>query len=382
MKLLAIRYRITTVTPEKTLSTLIRSGIDFSLPRREEDGFSFSSSIFSKRSVLKWCKEVNCPVTYGFEGVITPIFALKKRPGIIFGGLLAFFLIYLSTFFVWSVRIEGNESISDGEIVRLLDQCGFREGILKSSVDVNEIQNLALARFHQLSFLSINLHGMVADVEVHERITSPKAVDESAPYNLIADWDGVILSSVVLEGQSLFQVGDTVYKGQLLVSGLVDSTSGITNIRHARGKVFARTSRTLTFEIPLEVIEPQYTRVEEARGIRVLGHSFCRRLGNDEGNYDIEVEEKEARILSILLPFTLEKRVARYYEETKTVLSYAEAEERAFEEYGRFISTELDSAQIVEEIFSTKETDVSLILTAEVTAIENIAKEKKIEVME
>lgn len=382
MKFLAIRYTVTTPCPEKTLSQLIKSGIDFSLPHREEEGFSFSSSMTSKKRVLKWGNDVNCPISYCFEGVVTPIFALKKRPGIIFGGLLAFFLIYLSTFFVWSVRIEGNRELSDGEIIRLLSECGFREGVLKASVDVNEIQNTALARCHELSFLSINLHGMVADVEVHERITSPKAVDEVAPYNLVADWDGVILSAVVLEGQSFFQAGDTVYKGQLLVSGLVDSTSGKTNLRHARGKVFARTSRTLTFEIPLENTEPQYTHTEEAHGIRLLGHSFCKRLGNSEGNYDLEVEEEEVRVLGILLPVKLEKRIARYYEERTTVLSYEEAEERAYEEYRRFISTELDSATITEEIFSIEETESSLILTAEVTAIENIAKEKKIEVTE
>ena len=66
----------------------------------------------------------------------------------------------------------------------------------------------------------------------------------------------------------------------------------------------------------------------------------------------------------------------------ETTLRQNPNHEKAREEYRSYISTELDSATILEENFSVSENETSLILTAEVTAIENIASEKKIEVTE
>ncbi len=382
MKLLSVRYRVKTPCPEKTLSSLISTDIPFSSPTREGDGFSFTSSLSSKKAVLQWSREANCTVSGTYDGIIAPILKLKHRPGIIFGTVLSLFLIYLSTFYVWSVRIEGNGNLDKREIIQLLKECGFGEGTRKSSVDVNEIQNTALARCHELSFLSINVHGLVADVEVHERITSPKAVDEKAPYNLVADYDGVVVSSVVLDGMSLFKTGDTVFKGQLLVSGLVDSTSGVTNIRHARGKVYARTVRTLTFTVPYEVTERLYVGEEVHNGIRILGHSLYQKPKNQNTDFETTLTEREVRLFGLLLPITKEIRCTKYFETKTVLLSPKEAEQRAYEEYESYISTELDSATVVDEVFKVIENEAALILTAEVTAIENIATEKKIEITE
>lgn len=382
MRLLCLRHSVRTVTPEATLSSLIRSGVDFSSPARSEEGFTFLSGVLLRKSVREWARAEGVSISTELYGLFSPIFALKRRPGIIFGTILSLFLIYLSTFYVWSVRIEGNSSLSDGDIVKLLRECGFGEGTRKDSVDVNELQNTALARCHELSFLSVNIHGMVADVVVHERQTSQKAVDGNAPYNLVADTDGVVVSSLVLDGQNAFQVGDTVYKGQLLVSGIVDSTSGEVRVRHARGKVYARTSRELTFEVPLCQTEKRYFREDEIKGIRVLGKSLYIPPRDTSGAWDMVIEEKEVRIAGLSLPLTYEVRRVKHYTEESMMLTPAEAEARAMEEYRRYVSTELDSAEILKETFSTEEREDRIILTAEVSAIENIATEKKFEITE
>lgn len=382
MRVLYLRYRVRAESPERALSSLIRCGVAFSSPTREEDGFSFSASLFSRRGIRSWAESDGLDISSELRGLFQPIIALKRRFGIIFGTILSLFLIYLSTFYVWSVKIEGNSSLSDGDVVRLLQECGFGEGTRKASVDVNELQNTALARCHELSFLSVNIHGMVADVVVHERQTSAKAVDGTAPYNLVADTDGVVVSSLVLDGHSDFRVGDTVYKGQLLVSGIVDSTSGEVRVRHARGKVYARTDRELTFEIPLCQTEKKYIREDEIKGVRVLGKSLYIPPRETSGEWDMETEEKEIRIAGLSLPLTYEIRRVKHYVEETVTLTPAEAEERAMEEYMRYISTELDSAEILKETFSTEERDGRIILTAEVSAIENIAIEKKFEITE
>jgi len=373
-------WHIKSDTPEKTFTRLIMSDIDFTHPRYKEGEVTFETSIFSVKKIKKWAEKEKIAITLTYEGTLNKLSFLKKRKGLIFGVLFSLFLIYLSTFYVWSVRIEGNETLTDFEIIKLLEECGFHEGINKREVDVNEIQNTALSRCHEISFLSINVHGMVADVVVHERQVAKKENDTTGAYNLVADFDGVIVSSLVLEGKAMFETGNTVLKGELLVSGIIDSVAGDSRLTHAKGKVFARTSRTLTFDVPLSTFEKRYIKEESAVALRVLGKRFGKKLGDESGDYDLVVVEEDLTFLGVTFPCKLERRHALYYNTEKTELDSDKAEKIAYDEYHRYILTELDSATILEEEFHTEEHDGFLRLTALVTAIENIATEKKIEI--
>ena len=90
MRLVYFRYRLKTPIPEKMLSSLIRSGLPFSSPVKEEDGLSFSTGIFVRRSVRNWAKREKLDVSCELCGLFQPILALKHRPGIIFGTILSY----------------------------------------------------------------------------------------------------------------------------------------------------------------------------------------------------------------------------------------------------------------------------------------------------
>lgn len=374
------RYTLHTDKRERTLTSLINSGIDFSSPKREEKGISFSASFFSKKRITHFAKKKNLPLSYRAEGLLSRLSFLKRRPGLIFGGILSFFLIYLSTFYVWSVRIEGNEELSDAHIIKVMEESGFSEGVKKSAVNINELQNEVLQRCHELSFFSVNVHGMVADVVVHERRTVANPTERNLPYNLVADMDGVVVSSVILDGQTMFKIGDTVAKGELLVSGIVDSTSEGFRLRQAEGKVYAKTFRTLEFSLPFEYFEKRLIKEEKSKKIRILGHSIGKSVGDDSGSYDITVSEREARLLGIPLPFKVEEHTASYYENEKSILSPLEARASLLDDYKRYLSTELDSGTVVSESLAFLEDEEKMTLTAEVVAIENIAVKQKINI--
>ncbi len=381
MRLIGYRCIVKTPSREKIFSTLVKSNIVFSKARQESDGFSFSVGLKSKKKVLAWSTRVECPAEIELEGVFVPILSLKNRFGIIFALFLSLFLIILSTFFVWSVRIEGNETVPDEKIISLLKESGFYEGVRKGIVDTDSVENEVLNRCHEISFLSINVHGMVADVVVHERISSAKPESELRVFDLVADCDGVIVSSTVFGGQKLFSDGDTVVKGQLLVAGLTENSLGGILPIHSSGKIYARTSRTLTFKIPLKFTEHQTDFIEAYPGVRVLGHSFHHSLP-DGGKYNITLFEEPIRIFGLETPFTKEVRTVEYYDEAVSYLTDAQAEALAFSEYERYISTEIDSASVVKEEFVTENDGECFVLTVEIDAIENIAKEKKIEITE
>ncbi len=370
------RYKIKSEKPEKTLTALLNSPLDFSRVKREEDGVSFCASFFYRKKI----KALFGDVSYQNKGLISRLFFLKKRLGLLFGALLGIFLIYLSTFYVWSVRIEGNEELEDEKIERILYECGFHEGVKKSLIDVNALQNEVLSRCHELSFCSVNIHGMTADVVVHERVTVREPTERDIPYNLVSDADGVILSFVILDGQRMFEVGDTVTRGQLLVSGIIDSTSEGYRLRQAEGKVWAKTYRTLNFSIPLKSRERILVGEEYSTRLSVLGHSIGRGVGKKGGDCDIELVSEPFRLFGVLFPIKKESLKASYYSFEECEISEDEAKERLILDYKKYLSTELDSGEVAEEEFFFEVREDEMCLRVELTARENIAVKEKIKI--
>lgn len=368
------RYKIKSEKPDRTLTALFKSGIDFSSPKKEEEGVSFSASFFKKKRI----RELFGEVEYQNKGIVSRLFFLKERKGLLFGSLFALFLIYLSTFFVWSVKIEGNEDISSEEIERLLFECGFYEGVRKSEIEVNEVQNEMLLRCHELSFASINIHGMTADVVVHERKRS--STPDPTPCNLVADADGIILSFVILDGQKMFEVGNTVVKGELLVSGIIDSAREGYRLTNADGKVFAKTFRTLDFFHPVTSLEREAVSEECFTRASILGKKFGKKAGGLGSDFDIEVENAPLILFGIELPARKESVKVTYFEARERVFGDEELKEILTEEYRKYLSTELDSGEILEEEFTFEVKDGMAHLSVSLVATENIAVKEKIKI--
>lgn len=183
---------------------------------------------------------------------------LKKRPGLVAGMLLLVFLTISSTFFVWQIRVEGNEKLSERAISEMLLKAGLYEGIPKRQVNVRSIVNKVLINEDELSWLSINLDGTVAHVEIKEAKIG-KSHDKKENVNLVASHNGIIMRVDALEGQSKVASGDAVEKGSLLISAFVDKRTGGSLLRGARGYVWAKTDREYKVFVPLEYVEKEYS---------------------------------------------------------------------------------------------------------------------------
>ena len=74
----------------------------------------------------------------------------------------------LSSMFVWEIRVEGNEKLSDERVVEMLKKAGFHEGVLKKRVDVKKVTDRLLINEDEVSWMAINFDGNIAHVEMKE----------------------------------------------------------------------------------------------------------------------------------------------------------------------------------------------------------------------
>ena len=197
-------------------------------------------------------------------------FRLRRlRKGLVVGSMLFCLLLWQLSGGIWVIRVEGNRTVSDAEILQVLEPLGVRIGGRFSAVDIPTLQLTALQRLPKLGWLTVNQSGSVLTVMVNEKAPTVP-VEETDPANVVAARDGVIVSLTVTGGQAVVKVGDAVTKGSLLISGVTDSPVGPL-LRRAGGKVVARTTVTLTATVPFTESVTVQREALRQRSLTVFG---------------------------------------------------------------------------------------------------------------
>lgn len=178
------------------------------------------------------------------SGLCFQIKKYKKRFGFLIGVIVfAMILIFLSNY-VWIINVEGNNIISTQEIINSCKKLGIYEGINKNKINNKyDAQRLLLIQ-DGIAWCSMNTEGSVLTVNLSEtRISDEKERED--PSNIKAAIDGKIKKIDIASGNVVVKVGDTVSKGDILVSGIVENMSS-TLFVHSDGEIIAETKRVFS----------------------------------------------------------------------------------------------------------------------------------------
>lgn len=151
------------------------------------------------------------------KGTLFLVFFGKRRKGLLLGILLFCLALYSFSAVIWSINVEGNLQVSKGEIVSVLEKYGVKRGTLKKNLDLQELERALVLELEGLSWVGINMRGVYLQIQVAERLQEP--APEAERLDLVASKDGLISDILVLAGQAEVEEGETVSKGQLLISG-------------------------------------------------------------------------------------------------------------------------------------------------------------------
>ena len=183
----------------------------------------------------------------------------KKRYALVFGAVLCAALFWALTSFLWIVDINGNESITKAEVLDALGEAGIKKGVYMKNINTDKAVNSLRIKLDRLAWVGIEKSGSKLIVSVKERTLGPPVVDKDTPVNLVATKDGIIRKLIVASGNTVVKLGDTVSKGDLLVSGLFSTETGESRYVHSKGRVFARTFYEKRENLSLFKEEKTYT---------------------------------------------------------------------------------------------------------------------------
>lgn len=303
----------------------------------------------------------------------------KKRWGLMSGAVIIIALLILSGSHVWDIRISGNSTLTAAQVKAELASKGFEIGSKIGKTDVDEITNAVLIDSEKISWMSINFRGNVAYVQIREK-TTPDSSDINerlSNANIVAGRDGVIEYLEVMRGSAAVKEGDSVRRGELLISGITESTHGEYRTEHALGRVYAITNHSFSIKIPLqydkkELSEPLCTK----KTIKFFSKNInIFRKGGNLGASCVKIEEENSFSPFGLppLPISIVTELSLEYETISARRTEKEASELAFFELEKLILAELSGADLLRKTISTEMTEKEFLLKCDIICSENIA---------
>ena len=185
------------------------------------------------------------------RGIIFKLLEYKRRLGIIMGTILACALIFYFSNTVLVIEVYGNESMSDRQIISVLNDYGIAIGKFIPALDIRRCERQIITAFDKFSWIGIRSSGCRILVEVSERVEAPEMVATSVPCNIISAKDAQIVDiKNVHMGMLVPMLNDGVKKGDLLISGTVDGKLDHDYYVHAMGEIIGRYDEEITFFQP------------------------------------------------------------------------------------------------------------------------------------
>ncbi len=306
---------------------------------------------------------------------------LLSRPGMIAGIAAGLLILILGNSVLWDVRVAENEAVETAEVKALLAEYGIKPGAWLSRIDVGDIQTRIEHDSDEIAWISINVIGTVAYVEVIPEVNAtPEDVGEGDGANLVAARDGVIVGYELIAGEPTVEIGRTVRKGELIASGLYDSERFGFRATHSKGSVFARTEYLFEAEIPYEytVREAQSSEISE---ISIIFFSFRQKFFKKGGFSGTKYDKIYSDIYiyssgDATIPIGLSVTRVPIFAERAAKRTPAEAVDIAYFEINRKILASIPEAEILSKSFSGGENSdgTAYRLECRVECIDDIAE--------
>lgn len=311
-----------------------------------EDGYEFNISRKAFMELEPILEKTNTHIKI-VDKVGLPFFLYRyrKRKLFVLGLFLCLGLLFAMTRFVWDIHIVGAYTYSKEEVTKYIEENYLKIGCLKTQVNCAKMEEELREHYDNIAWISCELVGTRLTIKMKESIRQEDEVESDKPCDIVALKDGTIMSIITRNGTPLVKVGDTVKKGDILISGTVniydDAQQVIeTDYVGSKGDIYAQTKYSYNNSFPLRFYEKKYTGNEKKyitiKAFRQELTPYIPKISYS--SYDT-VSEINQMLLghTYYLPFTMTVNTVREYKPTAKTYNKTEAEERAKELLDKFL---------------------------------------------
>jgi similar to stage IV sporulation protein len=375
-----VRVRVTSGFPERVLNLCGARGLTFwDVCWVSPTEFACSMTRRDYRALRQAAGRLDCTLTAERRTGAPYFLARFRRRYVLVGGaMFCAVALLFGSFFIWDFQIEGNSSVTDEAILRCLERNGVRLGTFGFAINSEDLRNHALLEMPELVWITVNVSGCQAQVQVRERLPSPERVDRRTPQNVVARRAGVVLKITALSGQRRVLAGTTVEQGQLLISGVEDADPFGARLKAGMGTVTARTWYTLTVPVPLTEGRKAYTGEEKQGWSLIFGTHRIKLYGSSSyslADCDKIISRKQLRLFGIALPLTVERETWRFFAQETAELTPQTAQKRGEALLTAYLHSQVDDYGAISSSLSTvRQVGDTALVTLSAECVEQIGR--------
>ncbi|HHV43691.1 MAG TPA: sporulation protein YqfD [Firmicutes bacterium] len=326
---------------EAVLTAASLDGVEFGQVRR-----ILPDTICCRVSVADWRRlrdyipkgRVRCTVLKKV-GVPFLLQRMARRKVLVTGGVLFLFLVYLLSSYVWFIKVVGYERIAPEEILAIVGRAGLVRGVRKSELEPDDIEKRLLQELPGLAWASLSVRGTLVTIEVAEKTVVDSHLQESG--DLVASDPGIVLDVIPIRGTPRVSSGETVVRGQVLISGeLASYDPQYQELVRAGQRPYLRADGIVTALVWYEERgrTPMVLEVRELTGNRerssqlLVGPYALGRFRTSFTEYDVETDRRYWEIWGWRLPVGRQEQVFHEVEIARYTLDHEEAKRLAKEQ--------------------------------------------------
>ena len=360
----------------RLLNLCMNKRIEYDSPRFADGMFCVSCHRNDYRKLSAICKTKDLKITLKRESGLPGLIAsYKHRIGLFIGAFLGACILWLSLSVIWRIDVYGNETISADRIKMILNENDFSVGSLIGKSNLTSIENKIMEDNGDIAWISINVNGTIANVEVRE--TKAGIQKDKSVSDLVASRDGKVERIEAYDGNCLVKIGDIVRAGEVLVSGKYSDDSNDTRTTRAEGEIYARTVRSFFIEIPFKNYEKVYTGRKYSEiyinffenHIKVFANT-----GNLPSSCDIIYKNERIGLPGAdKIPIGTKTIEYLEYEMRSLTLDEENAMKIAFDELDKKMEALSESVELLEKNIEFEINENAYVLKCTLVCIENIA---------
>ena len=308
----------------------------------------------------------------------------RKRRGILAGVLIFAIIIYYFSTHLMGITVSGTKTVPREKIIEALSSYGVKIGTPLGDINSKILKNQLMTALDSLGWAGVSVKGSRLYVEVRPRQERKNALSSDEPCNIIAAKDGIIRLMEVRDGQTMVYVDTLVEKGDLLVSGVIDSDVVGMRYTHSYGEIYATTWYEESIDIPFSYTQKVMTDNKKSKyEIGTMG-VFVKLYLSQQPGYKIykyhESKSEYSLPLEIFPSVSIKKHQYLEQKELKQTRTKDEAENLGkFYLFNKITRQLSPSAEIIDISVKTKKNGNYLTVTAKYECIENIAEQAPID---
>ena len=202
------------------------------------------------KKISQVARKTNCKVRIlRKRGIPFLLNRYKKRKIFVLFLILIVLSIFVSSKYVWSVKISVKDDLKLENIEEDIEALGITKGVKKDKIDTDKVINELRLKRDDIAWVGIDIEGTNVKVNIVKADKAPNIIDNSDYCNIVASKAGIIKKIIAQNGTAIVKVGDQVQKGDILIAGYMEGKYTDTRYVHSLGEVEAIVSYQKSKEI-------------------------------------------------------------------------------------------------------------------------------------